>query len=349
MTNTKHDDLHLYGRDRRRWRSLARVFKRACLAPAIMLVGATMAVGCGEGTSSTVAYTYDDPYLYSYYYPADLSYSGYYAADSWDYAGYYAARGAVPGSVGAATVINNSGRPSLGSTLRALIRGESVCPGQVTVTPKTAPPACSGTAVASVKNGVTVVFNGCQLSGGGKLDGTFDVQATKTASAAVCASDTTITLNYTTTATNLVYTSPEGARISIPSQTDTGTASYTFGQNAASTSFNSTGEAQFFNSSGTMVADLGYGGMRTLTFSSSTQSYTIDGTMNLQDKMTAGASATLLGAGIERSNSCCRPTAGTLTVTRIGGQAPGQHVWTFESTCGTAKLDGSTVTLPACQ
>ena len=90
---------------------------------------------------------------------------------------YYSARGAVPGSAGAATVINNSGRPSLGSTLRALIRGESVCPGQVTVTPKTVPPACTGSAVATVKNGVTVVFNGCQLSGGGKLDGTFDVQA----------------------------------------------------------------------------------------------------------------------------------------------------------------------------
>ena len=314
-----------------------------------MMVGAAMGVGCDEGTSSTVAYSYEDPYLYSYYYPADLGYTGYYAADSWAYAGYYAARGAVPGSEGAATVINNSGRPSLGTTLRAVIRGESVCPGQVTVTPKTAPPACSGSSLTSVKNGITVVFNGCQLSGGGKLDGTFDVQATKTASAAVCASDTMITLNYTTTSTNLVYTSPEGARISIPSQTDTGTASYVFGQNGTSTTINTTGEAQFFNTAGTMIADLGYGGMRTLTFTASNQTYTTDGTVNVQDKMTAGASATLAGAGIQRSNGCCRPTAGTLTVTRVGGQAPGQHVWTFQSTCGTAKLDGSTVTLPACE
>jgi len=348
MTNTNHDELHLYGRDRKRSHRLARVLRTACLAPAIMLVGAAMAGGCGEGTTSTVAYSYEDPYLYTYYYPADLAYTGYYAADSWAYATYYAARGAVPGSVEAATVINNSGRPSLGSTLRALIRGESVCPGQVTVTPKTAPPACTGSALTSVNNGITVVFNGCQLSGGGKLDGTFDVQATKTASASVCASDTMITLNYTTTATNLVYTSPEGARISIPSQTDTGTASYVFGQNATSTTFNSTGEAQFFNTSGTMIADLGYGGMRTLTFPGN-QTYTIDGTVNVQDRMTAGASATLAGAGVQRSQGCCRPTAGTLTVTRVGGRAPGQHVWAFQSTCGSVKLDGSTVTLPACQ
>jgi len=312
-----------------------------------MMVGAAMVGGCDDGTTSTVAYTYDDPYLYSYYYPADLAYTGYYAADTWNYGLYYAAPGAVPGSAGAATVINNSGRPSVGSTLRALIRGESVCPGQVTVTPKTAPPACSGSPLTSVKNGITVVFNGCQLSGGGKIDGTFDVQATKTASAPVCASDTMISLSYTTTATNLVYTSPEGARITI--QTDNGTASYVFGQNGTSTSFNTTGEAQFFNSSGTMVADLGYTGMRTLSFSTTNQTYTIDGTVNLQDKMTAGATATLAGTGIERSNGCCRPTAGTLTVTRVGGQAPGTHVWGFQSTCGTATRDGTTITLPACQ
>ena len=320
----------------------------ARLAPAA-LAGALVVGfwGCGTTTTGTVAYTYDDPYLYSYYYPTDVMYSGYYAADSWDYAVYYASKGSAPGA-GAATVIDNSGRPSLGSTLRSLIRGESVCPGQVTVTPKTAPPACSGTAVATVKNGVTVVFNGCQLSGGGKLDGTFDVQATKTASTAVCAADTVISLNYTTTVTNLVYTSPSGARIAIPNQSGTGTASYPLGQNATSTSFNGSGEVQFFDASGTKVADFSHSGMRTLTFATN-QTYTVDGTVSVQDQMTPGASATLVGAGVQRSTSCCRPTAGTLTVTRVGGAQPGQHVWTFEATCGTAMRDGSTVALPACE
>ncbi len=319
------------------------------LAPAAALLGVIAASGwgCNEGaTTGTVAYSYEDPYLYSYYYPADVAYTGYYAADTWDYGLYYAAQGPA---AGAATVIDNSTRPSLGSTLRALIRGESVCPGQVTVTPKTAPPACSGSPLTSVKNGFTAVFAGCQLSGGGKLDGTFDVAATKTASSPTCAADTTISLQYTTTITNLVYTSPEGARISIPSQSDTGTASYTFGQNGTATSFNSTGEAQFFNTAGTMIADLGFSGMRTLTFTTSNQTYTIDGTVNVQDKMTSGASATLTGTGVQRSNGCCRPTAGTLTVNRTGGRFPGQHVWTFESTCGSAMLDGSTITLPACE
>ncbi len=323
--------------------------KRARLAPAAMLWGVLAAGGLGcDGGTTTVSYAYEDPYLYSYYYPADLAYTGYYATDSWDYAAYYASPG-LGGAVGPATVIDNSTPPSLGSTLRALIRGESVCPGQVTVTPKTAPPACSGSSLTSVKNGVTVVFNGCQLSGGGKLDGTFDVQATKTASAAVCAADTMVSLQYTTAVTNLVYTSPGGARISIPSQTDTGTASYVFGQNATATSFNSTGEVQFFTAAGAMNADFAFSGMRTLTFSASNQTYTIDGTVNVQDRITAGATATLAGAGIQRSNGCCRPTAGTLTVTRTGGAFPGQHVWAFQSTCGSVKRDGSTVTLPACE
>src|SRR5450631_4461484 len=157
MTNGK--------RDNRRGR-VSRV------APAAALLGALVAGGwgCGSSTTGTVAYTYEDPYLYSYYYPADLAYTGYYGADSWNYAVYYSSPGLPAGSA-AATVIDNSGRPSLGSTLRALIRGESVCPGQVTVTPKTAPPACTGSAQASVKNGITAVFAGCQLTGGGKLDG----------------------------------------------------------------------------------------------------------------------------------------------------------------------------------
>jgi hypothetical protein len=348
MTKTNHDDLHLHSPRRTRTRRLASVLRTACLAPAIMLVGAAMGAGCGDNGTTTVAYSYEDPYLYTYYYPADLAYTSYYATDSWNYAVYYSTPGAGPGS-GAATVINNTVRPSLGSTLRAAIRGEAVCPGQVTVTPKSAPPACTGSGAASVRTGITVVFNGCQLSGGGKLDGTFDVSATKTASASVCASDTIISLNYNSTLTNLVYTSPEGARITIPNDTITGSATYPFGQNATSTSFNSNGEAQFFNTSGTMIADLGYGGMRTLTFSTANQTYTIDGVVNVQDKMTAGVSATLTGAGVQRSNSCCRPTAGTLTITRIGGQAPGTHVWAFQSTCGSVKLDGSTVTLPACE
>jgi hypothetical protein len=319
--------------------------------PAVALVGALAAGfwGCDDNTTTgTTTYAYDDPYLYTYYYPTDLAYTGYYAADSWAYAGYYASNGPAAGA-GAATVIDNSGRPTLGSTLRSLIRGESVCPGQVTVTPKTAPPACSGTAAATVKNGITVVFNGCQLSGGGKLDGTFDVQATKTASTAVCASDTMISLSYTTTATNLVYTSPGGARITIPNQSDTGTASYPFGQNAVSTSFNGSGQVQFFDAAGTKLADFNHSGMRTLTFSTANQTYTSDGTVNVQDNLTSGASATLVGAGVQRSTSCCRPTAGTLTITRVGGAQPGQHVWTFGATCGAAMRDGSTVTLPACQ
>lgn len=334
MTKTHQDRLRYWG---------------TRLAPAAALAGALVVGfwGCGTTTTGTVAYTYDDPYLYSYYYPADVAYTSYYAADTWDYALYYSSKGPASGA-GAATVIDNSGRPSLGSTLRSLIRGESVCPGQVTVTPKTAPPACSGTAVATVKNGITVVFNGCQLSGGGKLDGTFDVQATKTASTAACAANTMISLNYTGTLTNMAYTSPSGARIVIPNQSDTGTATYTFGQNATSTSFNGSGEVQFFDASGTKVADFTQSGMRTLTFSTN-QTYTIDGTVSLQDQMTSGASATLVGVGVQRSNSCCRPTAGTLTISRSGGAQPGQHVWTFGATCGAAMRDGSTISLPACE
>jgi hypothetical protein len=306
-------------------------------------------LACGSSTSSTsVDYAYEDPYLYDYYYPVDTGYSGYYASNSWDYTTYYAATpGGAYGS-GSGQTPDNSSRPFVGTTIRALIRGETVCPGQVTVTPKTTTPPCTGSGSPQVRSGVNVVFNGCQLTGGGKIDGTFDVQAQLTASAPACDASTTISLTYTTTITNLVYTSPSNARIVIPSQVDNGTASFAFGQNGTSTTINTTGEVQYFNTAGTMIADHANSGTRTLTFNLSNQTYTTDGTFAIQDKLQNG-SATLAGTGILRSSGCCRPDGGTLVVTRTGGQHPGSHTWAFGSACGAATLDGASITLPACE
>ena len=77
------------------------------------------------------------------------------------------------------------------------------------------------------------------------------------------------------------------------------------------------------------------------------QSYTVGGMLNLTDK-SGGGTATFTGTDISRETACCRPTGGTLAVSRTGGSHSGSHSWTFTSTCGSAMLDGKTVTLPAC-
>jgi hypothetical protein len=297
--------------------------------------------GCEDnnGTTATTDYTYEDGYNYQYYYPADLAYTGMYAADSWDYATLVAQTAGYSSAVAT--------RPTVGSVVRALVRGESVCPNQVTVTPKTAAPACAQAGVTAVRNGITVVFNGCQVANGGTISGTFDVTANRSASDATCGAGTIITLGHTTTITNLTYTSPTGGRIVIPSQVDTGSTMYTFGQSPATSSIKTDGEVQLFASGGNTLADRTYSGTRTFTFSGN-QSFTIDGAITSQDKVTSGT-ATLTGTGLVRSVNCCRPTGGTLVVNRSGGVLPGTHTWTFGPACGAASFDGTNITLPICQ
>jgi hypothetical protein len=371
-----------------------------------------LAVGagsCTDGTTTTVAYAYDNPYVYTTYYPVDTAYAGYYWADSWNYYSFYYAavdvnvtglasttgvgganglygtggnnggagsrgtggnnggagnRGAggtngaagANGSGGAAGANGSGGsggaggsgmmtaRATLASVIEALARGQNVCPGQVTVTEKMATPACAGGNATQERNGVTLVFNNCMASGA-TINGTFDVLSNRTASEQNCSATTTITLGHTTTITNLSISSSEG-KIVIPSQTDMGMTTYTFGQTPTSTTFDITGEMQIFSTSGNMISDLSYTGMNTVTFSGNS-SYSVDGTTTVQEK-NGGASATINQQGLTRSNGCCRPTGGSAVINRSGGPNPGNATWTFGPSCGTVMRNNTSAMLPAC-
>lgn len=318
----------------------ASILRGALAATFAAVIGAA---GCGTETTATTAdYAYEDAYLYDYYYPADVAYAGAYGADAWDYATFVDAALGYSGTSATAAQ-----RLAIGGAVRALIRGQSMCPGQVTVTPKTAAPPCAGSGATAQRDGITIAFNGCQITGGGMVTGDFDVQSNRSASAQTCSSTTDISLGFTTTITNLTYTSPDGAKLVIPSQVDTTSMSYTFGTSPTVFSINSNGELQRFDTAGTMISDHTSSGTRTITLSPSSSSYTIDGTVNVTDKINGGT-AVLTGTGITRTAGCCRPTGGTLTVSRTGGLHPGDHTWVFESTCGAATFDGTAVTLPAC-
>jgi hypothetical protein len=122
--------------------------------------------------------------------------------------------------------------------------------------------------------------------------------------------------------------------------------SYTYGQSPTTLSVTTTGEMQIFNSAGTMLSDHTYSGDTAFSFSGN-QSYSVSGTMNVQEK-NGTATATLTRTNLTRSGGCCRPTGGTLTVNRTGGVAPGQATWSWGPSCGTVMRDNVTVTLPAC-
>jgi hypothetical protein len=325
---------------------------KALTVAALALIAAGTSSCSDEPTAvTTTGYAYDDYYLYSGYYPADVAYASYYWADSWDYAGFYYIGAYTGGGTGGASGAGGSGGSS-GSTVRstmanvveALARGEQVCPGQVTVTPKTATPACAGGVITEERDGVSIEFNGCVASGQ-TINGMLDVQSNRSASAQTCSTTTTITLGHTTTITNLSIAGPNG-KIVIPSQTDMGMTTYTFGQSPTMLSVTLNGEIQFFDAGGGMVADLTYNGTDNFTFSGST-SYSVSGNSSVQEK-NGTATATITKAGLTRSGGCCRPTGGTITIDRTGGIAPGQATWTFGPSCGAVQRNNATVTMPNC-
>jgi hypothetical protein len=119
------------------------------------------------------------------------------------------------------------------------------------------------------------------------------------------------------------------------------------GQAPASVTVMSSGEIQRLKSDGSTASDRTYTGSRTFSaISVANHTYTVDGMINVTDK--AGGTATISSTGLKRERNCCKPTGGTLEVSRTGGNHSGNHSWTFSATCGSATLDGKTVTLPAC-
>jgi len=347
---------------------------RSIFAAAVVIgtVGAvTNFVGCG----STTTYATTDPYLYTVYYPADVAYSTVYWTDDWYYPSLYAVygpptptvtgtagiTGTTTGGAGGTTVATggNGGGGAGGSTvttagvvttagdaIRALARGESVCPGSITVSPKTGPRACTN---GTTRAGVTIVFNACQTPGGAMLDGMIDVSSTRTASAAACDSSTTVTLSHTTSVTNLSYTNAGGARLIIPSQTSMGTTTYTFGQTPPTIALSFTGQLQTYASAGNgITSDHNYTGNTTFTFGGSQTGYQVDGGITVMDNRAAGSGSTVTVTGLKRVTTCCRPVGGTISLTQVGPTGPGTHVWSFGPACGESTVDGSGATLPAC-
>src|SRR5262249_13065796 len=153
------------------------------------------------------AYGYDD-----YYYTTSYAYTDPYYADVW----YSSPTFVLSARLKAAL---SNALPA--TVLRDLALGEAVCPGQVTVNTQRTTFPCDLGGGASAPVSTSIQFTGCELSGGGRLDGGVQVDATQTLSDTNCDANTSLAVNYTSTTTNLVYTAPDGARIELPTFTRT--------------------------------------------------------------------------------------------------------------------------------
>jgi hypothetical protein len=329
-------------------------------AGALAIVGAVGCTSSGTATTST-GYVYDDAYLYSTYYPADVAYASYYYAYPWDYNTFYYylnAYGPTPtqntgnqadagtsntgtGDAGTSNMVHSG----LAFAIESLARGQQVCPNQVTVTEAQSAPACQSSNTAQQRAGAKIVFNNCSVAGG-TINGTVEIVGHATASEPTCSAATTITLGHTATITNLSIKVADGRTLVIPNQTDTGMTTFTFGQSPTTTDIKSNGELKIMDSSGTTQADLSFMTDNAFTFSG-TQSYKLDGTTTIQEK-NGNATATITRQGLVRSQGCCRPTGGTITVDRTGGSNPGSANWSFGPSCGQIMRDGASVSMPTC-
>jgi hypothetical protein len=319
------------------------VLETSLAASLLVIAGA----GCSDTASEEVAY--EDAYAGDYYYPADVANADLYGA-GWDSGLYLTAPASSPiadvADAGQSGGDGGSGatraRGAVGDAIRNIAAGGTVCPGQATVSRTPATGACglSGSTL-------NIVFNGCQLSGGGTVDGTVNVQLNVTGSDTDCTSSTTITGTFTSTITNLTYTGTGGSKIVIPNQMDMATVMVPFGTTPSTVMMTSSGEIQRLGTNGSTTSDRTFTGNRTYSNISITdKTYTVDGMLNVTDK--AGGTATITATGLQHEPNCCKPTGGTLSVARTGGSHAGTHSWTFSATCGSATLDGKTVSLPAC-
>ncbi len=347
------------------------------IPPTLILTIGAISVGC-TSTTTTAVDPYNEAYVVTGYYPADLTYSTYYWADDWYYPTlyYYAVRagiplvaaasdgglpvfdgsapvsdggrpasdGSAPASDGGASAAHGSGADAAGA-IQTLARGGAVCPGQMDVTPKTAPPVCPNGQTTDERSGVTLNFRGCQLASE-TVQGTVDLSSMRTASDPSCGAGTTLTLQANLTVTDLEVSKTNGDAIVVPSLTSTiTTAPYASGQNPSSFQAATSGELQLVRARA-QAADLMFQGNQTFTLNGN-QDLSVTGTMTVAEQ-TGGGMATLTQTGLMRTAGCCWPTGGSLTVDRTGGAKPGTTTWDFGPNCAQARRNGGSVSLPAC-
>jgi hypothetical protein len=315
------------------------------LAGAAALLAAT-AGGCDDDDDvDTEVVTPAQVYPEEYAFTADLAAADVFWADDWpiDPFLFSKATTAAPPTVRAQGVAGLSAREP-GAALRALARGEDVCPGKVTIVSKTTTTPCHPDAIRA---GATISFSGCVLEGGGRLDGALDVQSAAEVPGTGCDADTPITVSYTASYTDLVYTAPDGTRVAIPALMNTGTYTRPRDGAPAALTVTTTGRLQRYDAAGALITDHGLSGMRGYIFTRNgvpSSTYTIGGTLTVQDTA-SGLTVTATGAGVTRAAGCCHPVGGAIVVAGTGWETA---TWSYGPACGTRALNGESNPAPAC-
>jgi hypothetical protein len=303
---------------------------------AIATLGAVLSAGCdvdgGADYSGPDAYAYG----YDYYYPADLAYADAYHVDDMF--------GADDPRVLGARLRQLTGNALPGSALQALASGQDICPGQVTVTQRgnTAPCANGGDAVPS---STSIVFRGCQLRDGGRLDGSLQIGVAQIARDIDCDSSTLVDVRYASTAINLRYTSPTGDRVMLPTLMVTGAYTRALGGGYPA-SIDVTVDGQIYRSDedDDVEQQLVVSGTQTLVPLGPGSGYRLSGTLTMTDRAHQ-RSCTASSNDLTRNEGCRHPTSGSIDVEHSDGTT---HQWAFGPHCGDFSLEGNRTSMSDC-
>jgi hypothetical protein len=296
--------------------------------------GAVAAIlAAAAGCSSDESYAYDPYGYYDYYYPASYAYVDPYYM--YGYPGVYYALLAPPKAATTASL------PAL--ALRDLALGQGICPGQVTVTSERTSAPCDTGQGETIPLSNSIQLNGCELSGGGKLDGSVQIAAAQTLSDMNCDAGTSIEVSYTSTTMDLVYTAPSGARIELPLVTRTGSFTRPLDSPPSLLTINSQGRIERYDAKGNARSKTTFSGMQTLTMLGANGGFRVDGTLTLQDEL-ENRSSNVTSVGLTRTEGCCYPTSGSMDVAR----SEGAERWSFGPGCGDVSVNGHEVTPAEC-
>ena len=228
--------------------------------------------------------------------------------------------------------------------LRDLALGEGICPGQVTVTTERTTAPCDTGQGETIPVNTSIRLDDCELSGGGKLDGSLSILASQTLSDMNCDAGTAIDVSYTSTTTDLVYTAPSGARIELPQVTRTGSYTRLLDAPPSVLTLNSQGRIERYDAKGSAQSRTTFSGLQTLTLLGANGGFRVDGTLSLQDEIGARSSSAT-GVGLTRAEGCCYPTGGSLDISHSSGD---DQRWSFGPSCGDVSVNGHKVTPGEC-
>jgi hypothetical protein len=317
-----------------------------CLSSSLTLVFVGALASCDEDDDEAVV---TDDYAYDYYYAADLA-----ASDvPWtnespsDPDVYHSlAQGERLKPMQRRAADGGAARShGAGAVIRALARGDDVCGTHVSVTVKMVDAPCAAAGgPAAIRGGVSIVFDDCTLADGARLDGSFDVESSHRADD--CQQGTVVRVIYTSTLTNFTYVAPNGGRVVIPAQTNSGSYTRPIAGTPAELTVLTNGTIQRYTSSGKKVADYTHSGKWEYAFSSDSTapSYTLDGALTLE--AADGQPTSIASDRLKRTAGCCQPSGGRILLT---GSERDTDTWSFGAQCGAVAKNDEEATASECR